>query len=137
MTTSEAPPPHRYALRLMPEALAEWQTLDGSVRAPRKKLFTKCLEQPHVPGGALHGPLAGCYKIKLLKQGVRLVHAVEDHQRVVLVLAVGQREDGLVDGDHGPPSEPASKAKPPEENGLPRVLETLGRAHHQGVGWRG
>lgn len=82
----------------MPEALAEWQTLDGSVRAPLKKLLAKRLEQPHVPGGALHGPLAGCYKIKVRKQGVRLVYAVEDHQLVVLVLAVDKREDGVVYG---------------------------------------
>ncbi len=82
----------------MPEALAEWTALDGSVRVPLKKLLAKRLDKPHVPGGALHGPLAGCYKIKLLKQGVRLVYAVEDQQLVVLVLAVDKREDGVVYG---------------------------------------
>ena len=51
-----------------------------------------------MPGGALHGALAGCYKIKLLKQGVRLVYAVEDQQLTVLVLAVDKREDGVVYG---------------------------------------
>jgi mRNA interferase RelE/StbE len=82
----------------MPEALAEWHALDGSVRAPLKKLLAKRLDNPHVPGGELYGPLAGCYKIKLLKQGVRLVYAVEDQQLVVLVLAVDKREDGVVYG---------------------------------------
>lgn len=82
----------------MPEALAEWQQLDGSVRNTLKKLLAKRLDNPHVPGGQLHGPLAGCYKIKLLKQGVRLVYAVEDGQLVVLVLAVNKREDGVVYG---------------------------------------
>jgi mRNA interferase RelE/StbE len=37
--------------------------------------------------------LAGCYKIKLLKQGFRLVYVVEDDELVVLVLSVGKRED--------------------------------------------
>lgn len=82
----------------MPEALAEWHQLDGSVRTHLKKLLAKRLDNPHVPGGQLHGPLAGCYKIKLLKQGVRLVYAVEDGELVVLVLAVNKREDGVVYG---------------------------------------
>jgi mRNA interferase RelE/StbE len=98
LTSSERSPAHRYELRFMPEALAEWQQLDGSVRTNLKKLLAKRLDNPHVPGGQLHGPLAGCYKIKLLKQGVRLVYAVEDNQFVVLVLAVDKREDGVVYG---------------------------------------
>jgi mRNA interferase RelE/StbE len=98
LTSAEAQPTHRYALRFMPEALAEWHALDGSVRIPPKKLLAQRLEQPHVPGGELHGALAGRYKIKLLKQGVRLVCAVDDGQLVVLVLAVAKREDGLVYG---------------------------------------
>lgn len=48
-----------------------------------------------MPGGAFHGALAGCYKIKLLKQGVRLVYCVEDGQLIVLVLAVDKREDNV------------------------------------------
>ena len=98
MTSSERPTSHPYALRFMPEALAEWHQLDGSVRAPLKKLLAKRLDQPHTPGGQLHGPLSGCYKIKLLKHGVRLVYAVEDDQLIVLVLAVTKREDGVVYG---------------------------------------
>ncbi|MEX1167466.1 MAG: hypothetical protein WEK74_11480 [Hydrogenophaga sp.] len=41
MTSSESTPVHRYALRFKPEALAEWHALDGSVRAPLKKLLAK------------------------------------------------------------------------------------------------
>ena len=96
MTSSDSGQSQRYSLRFMPEALTEWHALDASIRAPLKKLLAKRLEQPHVPGGALHGPLAGCYKIKLLKHGVRLVYAVEDRQLVVLVLAVDKRENGVV-----------------------------------------
>jgi mRNA interferase RelE/StbE len=82
----------------MPEALEEWRNLDGSVQTLLKKLLAKRLDNPHVPGGALHGPLAGCYKIKLRKQGVRLVYFVEDDHLLVTVLAVDKREDGVVYG---------------------------------------
>ncbi len=47
-------------------------------------------------GGELHGPLAGCYKIKLRQQGVRLVYSVEDDHLLVTVVAVDKREDGVV-----------------------------------------
>jgi mRNA interferase RelE/StbE len=61
-----------------------------------RKLLKKRLDNPHVPGGALHGELEGHYKIKLRKQGFRLVYAVEDDALVVMVMAVDKREDGLV-----------------------------------------
>ena len=97
MTTSKGvKAKHRYKLRFMPEALQEWHSLDGSVRALLKKLLEKRLDNPHVPGGELHGPLAGCYKIKLRKQGARLVYSVEDDHLLVTVVAVDKREDGVV-----------------------------------------
>lgn len=80
----------------MPEALEEWRNLDGSVQSPLKKLLAKRLDDPHVPGGELHGALAGCYKVKLRQQGVRLVYSVEDGHLMVTVIAVDKREDGVV-----------------------------------------
>ena len=85
-----------YALKFLPEALAEWQALDGSVKEPLRKLLKKRLDNPHVPGGALHGDLQGYYKIKLLKQGVRLVYGVEDDVLIVMVMAVDRRENNRV-----------------------------------------
>jgi len=41
----------------------------------------------------LYGDLRGCYKIKLRKQGYRLVYLVENDVLVVLVLAIDRRED--------------------------------------------
>lgn len=43
----------------MPEALEAWRKLDGSVQSNLKTLLAKRLDSPHVPGGELHGPLAG------------------------------------------------------------------------------
>ena len=96
MKTSEPAPGRRHRLLFLPKALEEWRALDGSVRTVLKKLLDKRLDNPHVPGGPLHGELAGCYKIKLLKQGYRLVYQVEDDVLVVLVLAVAKREDMAV-----------------------------------------
>lgn len=96
MKTSKGQAAHAYKLRFMPDALEEWHRLDGSVRTVLKKLLAKRLDNPHVPGGALHGELAGCYKIKLRQQGVRLVYALEDDHLVVTVIAVDKREDGVV-----------------------------------------
>lgn len=92
MATSESKRA-KYRLKFHPDALAEWHRLDGSVRETLKKLLATRLETPHVPGGALHGDLAGCYKIKLRKQGIRLVYDVDDGELTVLVLAVDKRED--------------------------------------------
>jgi mRNA interferase RelE/StbE len=66
------------------------------VKPTLKKLLAKRLDNPHVPGGALHGELSRCYKIKLSKQGIRLVYEVIDDRLIVMVLAVDRREDNLV-----------------------------------------
>ena len=96
MTTSKEKAKHKYKLSFLPEALEEWRSLDGSVQVNLKKLLAKRLDNPHVPGGELHGSLAGCYKIKLRQQGVRLVYSVEDGHLLVTVIAVDRREDGVV-----------------------------------------
>jgi mRNA interferase RelE/StbE len=93
LTTSKKAPKHKYRLFFLPDALEEWRDLDGSIRQNLKKLLAKRLDNPHVPGGELHGPLSRCYKIKLNKQGVRLVYEVEDDKLIVMVLAVDRRED--------------------------------------------
>jgi len=86
----------KYRLKFLPAALEEWNALDGSLKAIFKKLLEKRLEQPRVPGAELHGDLRDCYKIKLLKQGYRLVYQVEDDALVVLVLTIAKREDMVV-----------------------------------------
>ena len=85
-----------YHLQFEEDAFKEWTKLDGSVKTTLKKLLLKRLEQPHVPGDALHRELSGYYKIKLRKQGYRLIYAVKDEVLVVLVVAVGKRENDEV-----------------------------------------
>lgn len=93
--TSESAPRHKYRLQFVPSAWAEWQALDGSVKERLRKILKKRLDNPHVPGGALHGSLAGHYKIKLRKQGLRLIDGVQDDILIVMVMAVDKREDGV------------------------------------------
>jgi len=92
MTSKQAQSPTKYRLKFVPDAWREWQALDGSIKQALKPLLAKRLQNPHVPGSLLHRELAGCYKIKLLKQGYRLVYMVEDDVLFVLVLSVGKRE---------------------------------------------
>ena len=89
----ERKPTVKCRLKFVPDAWREWQALGGSIKQALKPLLAKRLQNPHVPGALLHRELAGCYKIKLLKQGYRLVYMVEDDVLVVLVLSVGKRED--------------------------------------------
>jgi len=96
LTKSEHSGRHPYRLKFVPSAWAEWQALDGSVKEPLRRLLKKRLDNPHVPGSALHGDLRGFYKIKLRKQGIRLIYGVEDDALVVMVLAVDRREDDTV-----------------------------------------
>jgi mRNA interferase RelE/StbE len=86
----------RYQLEFLESALDEWNSLDGSVRQVLKKLLEKRLETPRLPGAELHGELADCYKIKLRKQGYRLVYQVRDAALVVLVIAVDRRDKDRV-----------------------------------------
>ena len=59
-------------------------------------MLAKRLETPRTPGAELHGELADCYKIKLRKQGYRLVYQVRDDALVVLVIAVDRRDKDKV-----------------------------------------
>lgn len=84
-----------YTLKFIPAALDEWKALDGSIKDMLRAALKKRLEQPKLPGSALRGKLAGCYKIKLAKQGYRLIYEVLETEVVVLVLDVNKREDSL------------------------------------------
>ncbi len=85
----------KYHLKFIPAALAEWHALDGSVKDNLKKLLKKRLLEPHVPGSRLKGSLSNCYKIKLQKQGYRLIYEIVEEDIVVLVLAVNRRADSI------------------------------------------
>ncbi|MGB0129904.1 MAG: type II toxin-antitoxin system RelE/ParE family toxin [Rhodocyclaceae bacterium] len=82
-----------YSLEFRDSAWKEWKKLDRRVREQFKAKLLEQLENPRVESARLAG-LADCYKIKLRAAGYRLVYQVFDDRVVVLVVAVGKREDG-------------------------------------------
>jgi mRNA interferase RelE/StbE len=86
-----------HELRFVPEALADWADLDGSLKALFKKALIDRLEAPRVPGAELGPPLVDCYKIGLRGVRYRLVYLVRDSETPanLVVLAVGRRDGGI------------------------------------------
>jgi mRNA interferase RelE/StbE len=84
-----------FKLRFHELAWAEWQKLDGSVKAPIKKKLLERLQEPRLPSAALSN-MPDCYKIKLRQAGYRLVYRVDDDTVFVTVIAVGKRDKNLV-----------------------------------------
>jgi len=77
-------------------ALKEWQKLDNSVRAQFKKQLVKRVIYPRVASAKLSGDLDNFYKIKLKAVGYRLVYEVIDHRLIILIVAIGKRNQDLV-----------------------------------------
>jgi mRNA interferase RelE/StbE len=84
-----------FELAFLEEALAEWQRLDGAIRAQLKKKLAERLQAPRVTASKLSGH-PDRYKIKLRSVGYRLVYEVRDQQVLVLVIAVGKRDRNAV-----------------------------------------
>lgn len=94
MTSDDDPSGRRrYRLRFFPAAWEEWLALDGSIRKTLKQHLEKRLISPHRPGSALNAELVGLYKIKLLRQGIRLIYSVNDGLLLLIVFSIGKRED--------------------------------------------
>jgi mRNA interferase RelE/StbE len=84
-----------FKLRFHELAWAEWQKLDGSIKAPLKKKLLELLEEPRIPSAALSN-MPDCYKIKLRQAGYRLIYKVEDSLVFMTVIAVGKRDKNQV-----------------------------------------
>jgi mRNA interferase RelE/StbE len=84
-----------YRLQFLPEAKAEWDKLDGSIRQQFAKLLLRRLDNPRVPAVALTA-MPDCYKIKLRTAGFRLVYQVIDEKLLLLTIAVGKRDKSTV-----------------------------------------
>ena len=82
-----------YELEFHALAQKEWRKLDATVSEQFKKQLEKRLLQPHVPSARLSVELSNCYKIKLKSLGYRLVYEVIDQKLVIIVIAVGRRQN--------------------------------------------
>lgn len=84
-----------YELEFKESARREWSKLDNSIKALFKKRLAERLAMPRVESARLAG-MPDCYKIKLRDAGYRLVYQVIDARVVIVVIAVGKRENDLV-----------------------------------------
>ena len=82
-----------FELRYTPDAAADIQSLDGSVRKQLQKVLEKKLAvDPQGYGLPLHGSLAGYWKHAFGNH--RVVYRMYCQPRVVVVCAVGVRKQG-------------------------------------------
>lgn len=83
-----------YNLEFLEQAFDEWQKLNPSIKQQFKKKLTKLLDNPRIPKNNLSGH-QNRYKIKLRSIGYRLVYSVIDDEIIVLVIAVGKRNNAF------------------------------------------
>lgn len=84
-----------YKLQFHKKALKEWAKIDSKIKEQFKKKLKERLENPKVPKDKLSG-FEDVYKIKLRNAGFRLAYQVKDEEIVVIVLAVGKRENDKI-----------------------------------------
>lgn len=84
-----------YKLKFIPTALKEWNKLGETLKLAFKKKLSERLENPRIPKDQLHG-WQNVYKIKLRSAGYRLVYEVLDSDVIIIVLAIGKRENNEV-----------------------------------------
>lgn len=84
-----------YNLEFLEEAKKEWEKLNPTIRQQLKKKLGQILENPRISKNQLSGS-TNRYKIKLRSIGYRLVYEVIEQEVVVLVVAVGRRENNQV-----------------------------------------
>ena len=82
-----------YSLEFLRQATSEWRALDSAIRNQIQKKLDKRLRNPHNPADRLTGKLAGLYRLKFSKSGMRLIYQVKDDRLLVVVVAIGKRED--------------------------------------------
>ena len=84
-----------YRLHFIKKSKKEWDKLNPMIREQFKKKLEKCLEEPIVLSDKLSG-FENVYKIKLRSSGFRLAYEVREEKIIVVVLAVGKRENNDV-----------------------------------------
>ena len=82
-----------FRIQFIKESAKDWNKLDNSIKLEFKKNLQPRLQNLDVESSRLSGDLSDCYRIRAPKSGYRLVYKVENETLVILVIAVGKRED--------------------------------------------
>ena len=85
-----------YSIKVHDDFKTDLEKLSKPIKDQLYKKLKKIQINPHIPKNRLKGELSSCYKIKLLKAGVRLVYQVVDDELFILLVTVGKRADSEV-----------------------------------------
>lgn len=81
-----------YKVYCAESAYKDWTKLNHSVRLKFIKKLQKLVVCPRIEGNRLSGELSDCYKIKLRRDGFRLVYQVIDEKIILMIWAVDKRD---------------------------------------------
>jgi len=81
-----------YKLHFIKKSKKEWDKLNSTIKEQFKKKLAKRLIEPIVPSDKLSG-YENVYKIKLKSSGYRLAYEVKEDKIIIVVLAIGKREN--------------------------------------------
>ena len=84
-----------WSIEFLPEAKADLDKLDGSVRPQVLKGIAKIRQNP-LSDGYLGSDLSGLMKIKFKRLGIRVVYKTEIVDNVVKIIIISARSDGQV-----------------------------------------
>jgi len=84
-----------YKFHFIKKSKKEWDKLNSTIKEQFKKKLAKRLVEPVVANDKLSG-YENVYKIKLRSSGFRLAYEVREDKVIVVVLAVGKRENNDV-----------------------------------------
>ncbi|MBQ8129811.1 MAG: type II toxin-antitoxin system RelE/ParE family toxin [Clostridia bacterium] len=94
---------NRWEIRYLPEAIVELKHLNRSVQPEILKGIRKVAQNPGYPdgygkplGNLAGSHLAGLYKIKFKKAGLRVVYGLEIQDGVMTVIIISARADNAV-----------------------------------------
>ncbi len=94
-----------WTVKFLPEALEDFEKLDGSNKIPVRKAITKVASNPvsiyeggygHPLSNLSNTKLAGFYKIKLKASGIRIVYKLIKTDADMLIVVIGARADNEV-----------------------------------------
>ena len=88
-----------YKLDFLEEALAEWNKLNPSIKQPLKKKLIKVLENPRIPKKTSCQDILTATRSNFVVLVIVWFMKVIDDEIIVLVIAVGRRENNAVYDD--------------------------------------
>lgn len=78
-----------------PSAFRDWSKLDPIIQSEFAGKLGERVLDPENPKDRLSGRLSTCFKIRLFKEGYRLVYQPFDERGFLLVRSVGRRDESV------------------------------------------